>query len=70
MNKHIESILNAIACKLLPTSDLLESKQQLEEYILLAREGEIETEEGDIADSERELARVNKVLLMRQSRAS
>jgi ribosomal protein L29 len=70
MNKHLENVLNAIACKLLPTSDLLESKAELEEYIAWAKSGEIECEEGDIADSERQLARANKVLAMRESRAS
>jgi hypothetical protein len=70
MEKHLKSILNALICKLLPTQDLLESKKEHEEYIAWARSGESEASEEDIEDSERALARVNKVLAMRESRAS
>lgn len=67
MNKHVENALNAIACKLLPTSDLLKAKQEYEEYIELAKEGEIEASEEDISESEKNLARVNRVLVRRSA---
>lgn len=68
MKKHLESLLNGIACYLLPTQDLLETKKELEEYIEWGKDGEIDCTQEDIADSEKQLARVNKVLEKRQSR--
>lgn len=65
MNRHVDNVLYAMVCKLLPTKDLLESKQEYEEYLALAKEDEIEASEEDILYSEKSLARINRVLARR-----
>lgn len=68
MNRHVENVLDRIACKLLPTQDLLKAKQEYEEYLVLAKEDEIEASSEDILDSEKSLARINRVLAKREEK--